>query len=140
MASFCPSQAIQPAAEAAFLARKSDGEVIDFVLVTAHEATQLVLWADEEEVESVELDLGESVELTVVPANEDGQLLGGALSYTWSVEDSNIARIGRVDSVADEQRVNNSGDLLLKGLAPGQTTLRVTSGGLGLDVLVEVTP
>jgi hypothetical protein len=131
---------IEQPAEAAFLARNSDGEVIDFVLVTAFEATQLVLWADEEEVASVELALGESIELTVVPASEDGQFLGGALSYTWSVEDSDVARIGRVDSAADEQRVDNSGDLLLKGLTLGQTTLRVTAGGLGLDVSVEVIP
>ncbi len=75
------------------------------------------------------LQTGESVELTAVPFDALGVELGGAVDYAWSSEDPQIAR---VETFAALNRIR------IRALRSGETTLNVTAGGENLS-LVEHT-
>jgi hypothetical protein len=135
--------AIRQPVEATFMAIDNHGDVVDFIAVKALEATSLQIHFDQEEVDDVSINVGETVQMTVVPANGSGlkeTLLAGALPYEWVSYDPGRVTIGRLGEEADEQRVKNQGDIEVLGIKEGTTVVRVRSGDLEKLIEVEVTP
>ncbi len=132
--------AIEQPAEAAFVATDGDGKVVDFAVVTALEATELGIWHDQDDVRTLRLDVGETLTLTVAPRSDDGTFLAGALPYEWRVLDGSIAGIGELNQDADDDSLRNEGDVEIRGISSGSTTLRVRSGDLEARIDVEVQP
>ena len=130
---------IEQPAQAAFTATDSDGNVVDFAVLTALEATELGIWHDQDELRDISLDVGDTIVLTVAPRSESGTFLAGALPYDWQVNDDSVAAISEING-DPEDRVRNEGDIELVGEAAGTTTLRVRSGDLEAVIEVEVTP
>lgn len=132
--------AIEQPAEAAFVASDNEGKVVDFAVITALEATEIRVWHDQDELRELRLSVGDSLELTVAPRSDDGTFLAGALPYSWQILDNSVAAIGELNSSVDDDSVRNEGDIEIKGVSVGTTTLRVRSGDLEALVEVEVVP
>lgn len=120
--------------DAAFMAMDGDGRVVDFVVVTVLEATELNVWKDERAISSLSLSVGEALTLPVVPQSDDGTLLSGALRYTWTTTDEDIVSLGGADEVLNE------GEVEIAAEAEGVAQIRVVSGDLLVQIDVEVTP
>lgn len=130
---------IEQPAQAAFTATDSEGNVVDFAVLTALEATEIGIWHDQDELRDITIDVGETVRLTVAPRSESGTFLAGALPYDWQVIDDSVAAISELNGDPEDQ-VRNEGDVELLGVAEGTTFVRVRSGDLEAVVEVEVTP
>lgn len=130
--------AIPQPVEAAITATNSEGDIVDFAVITALEATELGVWHDQEELRDLSIDVGETVELTVAPRSESGTFLGGALPYNWRILDDSVAMIGELGDSARNDEIRNEGDIKLLGVSVGTTILRVRSGDLEAVVEVEV--
>jgi hypothetical protein len=120
--------------EAAFLAVDSDGRAVDFVVLTVLEATEINLWRDERTVSTLSLTAGQALTLPVVPQSDDGALLAGALSYTWTTTDESVVSLDGGAEVLTE------GEVEIAGEGEGSAQIRVVSGDLIVRVNVEVLP
>jgi len=132
--------AISQPGTAAFLALQDSATVLDFALVEAREALGLVVWQAQEPVTSIRLNVGERIVLGATPVDEDGGLLGGALPLRWETMDSSLAVLTRLASPDLETVVTNEADVEVRAQRVGTTALRVSSGVLGAQVVVEVLP
>lgn len=117
------------AGELALLAVNGNREVIDIKHLRSAPIAQVRVrrGASLPEAE-LNLQTGESVELTAVPFDALGVELGGAVDYAWSSEDPQIAR---VETFADLNRIR------IRALRSGDTTLNVTAGGENLSLVVH---
>lgn len=131
---------ISQPAEASFIARTSRETIVDFATIVAREAFALSIWADEARRAAVVLSAGEIETLAVAPEDEFGLLLGGALPYTWEIEDVSVAAIRRVDDSGGDDEVRNVGQIHIEAKESGATRLRVSSRGLVEEIDVEVKP
>ncbi|HXS16451.1 MAG TPA: hypothetical protein VN764_04665, partial [Polyangiaceae bacterium] len=100
----------------------------------------LVVWQAQEPVTSIRLNVGERIVLGATPVDEDGGLLGGALPLRWETMDSSLAVLTRLASPDLETVVTNEADVEVRAQRVGTTALRVSSGVLGAQVVVEVLP
>lgn len=116
--------------DASLLAVNGNREVIDLKHVRTATITQVRVRRGNSLPES-ELDLqtGDSVELTAVPFDALGVELGGALDYAWKAQDPEIVH---VETLADLNRVR------IRVLKAGDTMLTVTAGGQELSLRVRV--
>ncbi len=82
-------------------------------------------------IESIELEVGQTLKLRGVAMDDFGRALAGLIRYDWTVGDEEVIALGpnTTDSV-----------FTLEGLTPGATTLIVDVGGsIEKEFLVEVT-
>ncbi len=126
----------------AFLARSPKGIVGDFTQIEAIEASDLDIWKDEQRVTSFEAMVGAEVNLAVVPNDDVGISLAGALPYTWESSDDTVLVLGPVSGVGTPTggvEINDD-EIRIVALAEGQVVLTVARGDLTQEVTVTVTP
>ncbi len=140
------SQGDQPVAEkftidrprqAAFLALKSSDEVVDYVVVEAQEAAALRIEFENKPLDVLALSVGETVTISAIPLNHNGEELGGSLPYFWSSNNSEIVSLEREHAIS----VNNftdGNDVRLTALKLGRELLTASSGVLAAQVEVHV--
>jgi hypothetical protein len=104
------------------------------VVLTVLEATEINLWRDERTVSTLSLTAGQALTLPVVPQSDDGALLAGALSYTWTTTDESVVSLDGGAEVLTE------GEVEIAGEGQGSAQIRVVSGDLIVRVNVEVLP
>lgn len=115
---------------AAFLARDAFGEVFDLRhLYAAPVARIAVTVGGSQELDTIRIVPGESIDLVAQPQDEFRALLGGSLDYTWQSDDESVARFTSVDM---------DRDIALQAIADGVTTIRVTAGDHEQVITVEV--
>ncbi|MCK6586406.1 MAG: Ig-like domain-containing protein [Polyangiaceae bacterium] len=78
---------------------------------------------------SVSIGNGALTDLTAGAADEAGQILAGSLDYAWTSDDPSIAEILSSPS---------TDEITIRGGQPGETTVRVTIGGVEGAILVVV--
>lgn len=116
---------------APLLAENSAGEIYDVLHIEAKAASELVVRVDGEPWPDGELVLvdGSMYELGATPQAADGTELGGALDYQWEIAD---------ESVVELMSSGVRNDVELRAVAPGQTTVTVSSGELRFELPVSV--
>ncbi|MBW2456278.1 MAG: hypothetical protein JRI68_17295 [Deltaproteobacteria bacterium] len=126
----------------AFLARSPKGIVGDFTHLEAVEATDLDVWKDKARVTSFELTVGAEVNLAVVPNDDVGITLAGALPYTWESSNDTVLVIGPAGGVGTPTGgvEINEDEVRLVALAEGEVELTVARADLTKQVTVTVTP
>ena len=102
-----------------------DGEVFDFVQLEAQEVAEIrVVDPDsgfyELGLTEVELETIEGAVLEAIPQDVFGRALGGAMEYSWTVDDDSIAEVVSLETLRLVE---------IEPRAPGTTTLRVSVGG-----------
>jgi len=107
-----------------------DGELYDFANVRAQEVDHVRLSGTSEENEVV-LEAGQTRVLSAIPQDEHGRRLGGALDYSWTVEDPEVATI---DGESFLERVK------VVGGTTGATSLVLEVGGSEHRVPIVVGP
>lgn len=115
--------------EAAFLGRGANGVVADFIHVHAAVVDRIGMISSNEDVTSVDVDASAEVSVTANPIDEDGQTLGGGLSYTWTSTDDSVA------SVTSSGLDNHA---TITGNTAGTAMISVTSGDAAATVSVTV--
>ena len=131
---------IEQPAEASFLAVKNFDEVEDFVVVVAKEAVVLKIWVDEATPEHVQMQVGETLDVTVASMDEDEHLLGGALPYAWQSMNARVLGLTAPSNTHVVDALRNEGDVVLHAKELGASVVRVSSGDLGAELFVEVKP
>ncbi len=128
--------------EASFIAMEGTNEASDYTVLVAREAIALQLWAEQDVIDDVRLrvedDSTQSLDVTVVPVDEDETLLAGAFPYRWVSLDESIVSLSRFGAKSGSDEVKNEGDVTLHAEGRGVTKVRVTSGDLGVEFFVEV--
>lgn len=143
------SQAIQVTTRAAGTARISltdaKGAYVDAITVTIADPAQVVLKANDEATDAVELKVGGALTLALEARDASGQLLEAENGLSLLVKDKSIAAFDDASWVmADPEGVNsvNLGGWLtrsdLRGRKPGSTTLTLRAGRYARDVVVTV--
>jgi hypothetical protein len=130
----------------AFLARSPRGVTADFVHLHARPLATLDLWLDEQKVSAANIDADGDVVLAVVPNDDSGLPLAGALGYVWSTSDASVVRVGEIDTVGapPEGVEHNDDEVRVVGIGAGSAVVTVTMGAvsrsLDVTVVAEVTP
>jgi hypothetical protein len=116
---------------APLLAENGQGEIYDVLHIEAKAASELVVRVDAEAWPDGELVLMDDTmhDLQATPRAADGTELGGALDYSWAVADESVVQL---TSSSDRN------DVELLAVAPGTTTVTVTSGELQFELTVSV--
>ena len=115
---------------AAFLARNTRGEVIDLRhLYGAPVARIAVVTANSQELSTLEMQVGEDIDVEVEPQDTLRSVLAGSLHYEYTTDDPTVAEIFSVD----EDR-----DVTIRAVGPGETTLKVTAGAYTQELTVVV--
>lgn len=105
--------------EAAFLARSTQGEVIDFIHLHADHAVDVELTRSSgSTLESMGMFTGETDSLTAYPLGTGGEPLIGSLRCTWQSHHPEVVAAPQTQSC----RID------IQALAPGQTILEVQMG------------
>jgi len=126
----------------AFLARSPKGVVADFTHLLAIEATDLDVWKDEQRVTAFELMAGGEANLAVVPNDDVGIALAGALPYTWESSNDSVVVIGPAGSQGTPTggvEINDD-EVRIVALAEGEALLTVSRGEIAHQVTVTVNP
>jgi hypothetical protein len=124
--------AIGRAGFAAFLARDAFGDVYDLRHIYAAPVGRIaVTSAASQELATIRVEVGETIDLFAQPQDEFRALLGGSLDYAWTSDDDTVAGFASVDL---------DRDITLEGRAQGTTTIRIEAGGFQQMVTVEVGP
>ena len=117
---------------AAFLARDAFGDVYDLRHLYAAQVARIAVTTDaSQELATIRVEVGESLDLYAQPQDEFRAVLGGSLDYTWTTDDDTVAGFSSVDL---------DRDITLEGRAQGTTTIRIEAGGFVQTVMVEVGP
>lgn len=123
---------LQPG-HAAFLAFRSGGGLQDFVHLQATEVAELMVQdVFGETLSEVVLTSGQKTNLTVVPLDEDEDVLAGSLVYRWVSDNDASVLVERAGTTVN-----------IVGQEPGTARLRVSLGSqasLTLDVIVQDGP
>lgn len=128
----------QPAV-AAFVAIETIDKASDYIEIEAREAVALQVWEGEALIGRLSsLTSGDRMDVTVVPVDDDETLLAGALPYRWETLNPGVVSISRFGASSGDEEVRNRGDVTLHAETPGVTKIRVASGDLGTEFLVEV--
>jgi hypothetical protein len=104
--------------EAAFLARSTHGEVIDFIHLHADEVQDIQLTRASGAIESMGMLQGDTDSLTAYPLGFGGEPLIGSLRCTWQSNNPDVIAAPETDSC----RID------IQALAPGETILEVQMG------------
>ena len=91
---------------------------------------------------SFDLKAGAGVNLAVVPNDDAGIALGGALPYTWESSDDEVLVIGPAGSAGTPTggvEINDD-EVRLVGLTEGEAQITVSRGDVTKTVTVTVTP
>lgn len=115
--------------EAAFLGRGANGVVADFVHVHAAVVDRIGVISSDQDVTAVDVDTSAEVSITANPVDEDGQTLGGGLSYTWTSTDNSVASV--ISSGLDNHAT-------ITGKTAGTAVVSVTSGDAAATIAVTV--
>jgi hypothetical protein len=100
------------AGQSAFLARRDDGTVVDFLMID-------LVPVDHFEVPTgLELAMLGSSSVTVTPQSVAGETIGGSLSYVWSSSPDNVVNITPSGNTAQ-----------IVGVSPGTAEVTVQAGG-----------
>ena len=121
---------IQQAGYQVFLAVTNDSEVYDIQHILAANIDRIaVRTMDSEDLDTIRLEVGESITVSAVPQDALRSTLAGSLDYAWSTEDSSIAEVSTIDE---------DFDVTIEALDVGTTVLSIETGGFVQQVTVEV--
>ena len=124
------SFSIEEAGYQVFLAVSSESEVVDLQHILAANIERIsVRTMDSQDLDTIELALGESITVSAVPQDRLRSTLAGSLDYAWSITDPEIADVATVDE---------DFDVTIEAVSEGVTTLIVEAGGFAQEVTVEV--
>lgn len=121
------------AGTSAFLATKSNGDVVDITHVRGAEVSEV--WVkpglDALPVARLHLETGDAVRLIAVPQDDGGIVLAGSLDYEWLSGDSSVLEIEIVGAL---------NHVRVKATGAGDTTLEITANGVSFSLPVAVSP
>ncbi|MCH2108680.1 MAG: hypothetical protein MK135_05090 [Polyangiaceae bacterium] len=125
-----------------FVGTAADGRVVDLIYVEAATPKGLFIWLDQESVDSIELSVGDSLDMTFTLYDEEERLLGGAISSSWQIDDNDIVVLSEYQATGlpTESTIKNKVDITLSGQSAGSTELVVTAGAIERTIRIEVTP
>ncbi|MGH1344393.1 MAG: hypothetical protein ACRBN8_22730 [Nannocystales bacterium] len=122
---------IEQAGHQVFLAVSNESEVIDLQHILAADIERIsVRTMDSQDLDTIELALGESITVFAVPQDRLRSTLAGSLDYAWSTAAPEIAEVVTIDE---------DFDVTIEALSEGVTTLVIEAGGFTQEVMVEVT-
>ncbi len=126
----------------AFLARSPKGIVADFTHLEAIVPSDLDLWKDELQVNSFELMEGGEANLAVVPNDDTGIALAGALPYTWESSDEQVIVVGPAGTTGTPSGgiELNDDEVRIVALGAGEAQLTVARDDLSKQVTITVIP
>lgn len=112
------------------LAVEGFGDVVDLLHIPGRDVTRIaVTTMDSQEVQTIELAVGERIALEARPQDDLRSTLGGSLDYTWQSDDETVLEIASAD--LDES-------VEIEAVAPGTATLLVSTGMFTQMIPVEV--
>lgn len=122
---------IEQAGYQVFLAVSNDSEVVDLQHILAANIERItVRTMDSQDLDTIELALGDSITVVAIPQDRLRSALAGSLDYAWSTADPNIAEVATVDE---------DFDVTIEAVSEGVTTLFIEAGGFTQEVSIEVT-
>ncbi len=122
---------MQVAGYQVFLAVTNDSEVVDIQHLLAADIDRIaVRTTDSQDLDTIELAVGEQITVSAVPQDALRTTLAGSLSYTWTSADETIADIATVDE---------DFDITIEGIEVGSTTMVIETEGFVQEVTIEVT-
>ena len=126
----------------AFLARSPKGIVADFTHIEAIVPTDLDVWKDELRVTSFELMAGAETNLAVVPNDDVGIALAGALPYAWESSNDSVIVIGPAGTTGTPTSgiEINDDEIRVVAVGAGEAQLTVSRDDLSKQVTITVTP
>ena len=124
------SFSIEQAGYQVFLAASNESEVVDLQHILAANIERIsVRTMDSQDLDTIELALGESITVSAIPQDRLRSTLAGSLDYAWSMTDPNIADVATIDE---------DFDVTIEAVSEGVTTLIIEAGGFSQEVTVEV--
>ena len=125
------SFSIEQAGYQVFLAVSNESEVVDIQHILAANIERIsVRTMDSQDLDTIDLALGELITVSAVPQDRLRSTLAGSLDYTWSSTDPSIAEVVTIDE---------DFDVTIEAISEGTTTLMIEAGGFIQEVSVEVT-
>ncbi|MEM6989949.1 MAG: hypothetical protein AAF721_05615 [Myxococcota bacterium] len=125
-----PGLVIVRAGWAVVLASEGFGDVVDLLHLAGRDVERIaVVTGDSQELETIELGVGERIVLRGRPQDVNRTTLAGSLNYDWVSEDEAVFAVASAD--LDES-------VEIEGTAPGSTMLSVTAGSYTQMIAVEV--
>ena len=122
---------IEQAGYQVFLAVSNESEVVDLKHMLAANIERIsVRTMDSQDLDTIELALGDAITVSAIPQDRLRSTLAGSLDYAWSMTDPSIAAVATVDE---------DFDVTIEAVAEGVTTLVVEASGFTQEVMVEVT-
>ena len=122
---------IEQAGYQVFLAVSNGSEVVDLQHILAANIERIsVRTMDSQDLDTIELALGQSITVSAVPQDRLRSTLAGSLDYAWSTADPNVADLATIDE---------DFDVTIEAISEGVTTLLIEAGGFTQEVSVEVT-
>ncbi len=122
---------IEQAGYQVFLAVTNEREVVDLKHILAANIERIsVRTMDSQDLDTIDLLVGESITVTAVPQDRLRSTLAGSLDYAWSIADASVAEVVTVDE---------DFDVTIEAVAEGSTTLIVRAGAFTQELAVEVT-
>ncbi len=122
---------IEQAGYQVFLAVSNESEVVDLQHIRAANIERIsVRTMDSQDLDTIELALGESITVYAIPQDRLRSELAGSLDYAWSTADPSIAEVASVDE---------DFDVTIEAVSEGITTLVIQAAGFTQEVSIEVT-
>ena len=99
------------------------------------------MWSQQSELTSLDLPLGSTETVAVVPLNGNGVPLAGALETMWQTSDASVVTVGPVGTseTTGDNEINED-EVTLTAQAAGSATITVTQGDVTTELAITVPP